>query len=201
MTGNHAFLVLADDLESADLPSDLKNESADTRHISVESFGIDEARNLKSLASERAFSGDHHHFIITCRSITEEAQNALLKLFEDPPSGAIFYLVMPSENRLLPTLRSRLYLEHNQSNSEKEDLAKTFLRLDYKDRMEWIADTAKKDPDKLLDLVREISRSDFKSWTMEAKRSLLLAERYVYNRGAGKKMLIEELALSLPIEK
>lgn len=201
MTGNHAFLVLADNLSSADVPDELKTEGADTRHIIVESFGIDEARNLKNLAGERAFSGEHHHFIITTRSITEEAQNALLKLFEDPPSGAIFYLVIPSENRLLPTLRSRLYLEQNQNNSEKEDLAHAFLRLDYKERMEWVADTAKKDSDKLVDLVREIARLDLHAWPLRAKHALLLAERYVYNRGAGKKMLIEELALSLPIEK
>lgn len=201
MTGNHAFLILADDLLSADIPDELKREGADTRHLTVESFGIDEARNLKSLAGERAFVSDHHNFIITTRSITEEAQNAILKLFEDPPAGAVFYLIIPSETRLLPTLRSRLLLANNKNNSKTDDLAIKFRRFDYKERMEWIADTAKKDPDKLVDLVREISRSDLKSLSVKAKRALILAEKYVYNRGASKKMLIEELALSLPIEK
>jgi DNA polymerase III delta prime subunit len=201
MTGTHAYLILADDLESADIPSEAKQEGADTRHMIVPSFGIDEARNLKDLSGERSFGGDHYNFVIVTRSITEEAQNAILKLFEDPPVGAVFYLVIPSKTRLLPTLRSRLFLKHNRSNSKTEDLANQFLRFGYKERMEWIADVAKKDPDKLTDLVREISRSDLKSWSQKAKRSLLLAERYVYNRGAGKKMLIEELALALPIEK
>lgn len=201
MTGNHAFLILADDLLSADIPDELKSEDADTRHLTVDSFGIDEARNLKNLAGERAFSGKHHNFIITTRSLTEEAQNAILKLFEEPPAGAIFYLIIPSETRLLPTLRSRLFLRHNKSNSQKDDVAHLFLRFDYKERMEWIAYMAKKDPDKLVDLVREISRFDLKLWSPGAKRALLLAEKYVYNRGASKKMLIEELALSLPLEK
>lgn len=201
MTGSHAYLILADDLSSADIPEELKKEGADTRRLTVDGFGIDEARNLKNLAFERAFSGGQHNFVIITRSITEEAQNALLKLFEDPPEDAIFYLIIPSENRLLPTLRSRLQLTVNKNGSVKEDLARSFLRLGYKDRMEWIADTAKKDSEKLVDLVREIARLNLESWSGEAKRSLLLAERYVYNRGAGKKMLIEELALSLPIEK
>ncbi len=201
MTGNHAFLILADNLLSADIPDELKREGADTRHLTVESFGIDEARNLKNLAGERAFVGDHHTFIITTSSITEEAQNAILKLFEEPPAGAIFYLIIPSETRLLPTLRSRLFLRNNKNNSETNDTASQFRRFDYKERMEWIADIAKKDTDQLVDLVREISRSDLKSLPLTAKRSLLLAEKYVYNRGASKKMLIEELALSLPIEK
>ncbi len=36
-----------------------------------------------------------------------EAQNALLKTLEEPPTGTILILITPSEDRLLPTIRSR----------------------------------------------------------------------------------------------
>ena len=41
------------------------------------------------------------------QQMTIEAQNALLKLLEEPPSGTILILTAPSDQRLLPTIRSR----------------------------------------------------------------------------------------------
>lgn len=40
----------------------------------------------------------------------EPAQNKLLKLIEEPPPSAVFLLVCPSADRLLPTVRSRVQI-------------------------------------------------------------------------------------------
>lgn len=42
--------------------------------------------------------------------LTTEAQNALLKLLEEPPADTIFVLTTPSARALLPTIRSRAQL-------------------------------------------------------------------------------------------
>lgn len=196
----HAYLVIADDLAQADIAEDLKRETTDVRHIITTNFGINEARQLKELASERGWGEGSHRFVITTHSLTREAQNALLKLFEDPPTDTIFYLVVPHESILLPTLRSRLLL-HGARRESKRDLAEKFLNSDYKDRLTTIADLAKNDTDSLKDLARSLGRSMKPTWPKEAKEALLFTDRYVYNRGASKKMLLENLALSIPIEK
>jgi DNA polymerase III delta prime subunit len=201
MADNHAFLVLAPDIRSALIPERLKSESADVRHLVIDNFGIDDARKLKEMTFERSFSGGDHDFVVCVRSLTIEAQNAILKLFEDPPAGTVFHLIVPSASILLPTLRSRLLSTESGSAADR-NYADDFCQAEYKERVEWIADKAKKDPQALVDLVRELGQEDLtKNWPIEAKRALSLALRYVYNRGASKKMLLEELALSLPVER
>ncbi len=71
-------------------------------------FGIDEARELAERASRRPVAGDRQVLVIGALSLTREAQNALLKLFEEPGEGTHFFLIVPSAESLLPTLRSRL---------------------------------------------------------------------------------------------
>ena len=39
--------------------------------------------------------------------LSEEAQNSLLKITEEPPSNAVFFFLSKDENRVLPTLLSR----------------------------------------------------------------------------------------------
>lgn len=198
----HARLVVADSLAAAPVPEALKRETADIRHLTATSLGIDEARRLRALASDRAWSGQGRHFLITARTLTIEAQNALLKLFEEPPADTTFWLIVPHPSVLLPTLRSRLIEvtagEADLPEAAPEGGAGEFLRASYKERLGLIASLAKKDPDGLQELIRQLTRA---SWPQPAagKRALLLADRYVYNRGALKKMLAEELALSLPI--
>lgn len=84
-----------------------------------ETFGIDDAREMR----RRAYlsSAAKTFFIISAEHITPEAQNALLKIIEEPPKETHFFILAPSVNTLLPTLRSRLQLIRcaPQSLSEK----------------------------------------------------------------------------------
>ncbi|MDP3734938.1 MAG: hypothetical protein Q8R39_00745 [bacterium] len=73
-------------------------------------FGIDEARELAERASRRPVAGGRQVFVIGVSGLTREAQNALLKLFEEPGVGTHFFLVVPTAEVLLPTLRSRAAL-------------------------------------------------------------------------------------------
>ena len=106
-------------------------------------FGIDEARALQGTAGLKAEKGTTLFFIATS-AIPPEAQQALLKLFEEPQVGLVFVLLVP-HGTLLPTLRSR-FLEyphtldlalHKESPLQKE--AHVFLAASYKTRSEWLA--------------------------------------------------------------
>ena len=72
------------------------------------SIGIDSIRALIRDASLKPYEARKKVYIIDgANSMTEEASNALLKTFEEPPSDSVIILVADSLNMLLPTIVSR----------------------------------------------------------------------------------------------
>ncbi len=192
-------LIVAASLREAALPERLQAVSADVRHLVFDCFGIDEVRRLKQESSVKALHEKQHSFVIFARELTVEAQNALLKLFEDTPEGLSLYLVVPNAAIIIPTLRSRFVMVDGGERGEDAELAKEFLQSTYADRLALVADKIKQKNNIWLDtLVSQLSQSrEVKDAGF--KKSLLLADRYFRNRGASKKQLLEELALSLPV--
>ena len=88
------------------------------------SFLMDDARSLRERATLRA-TGEHGRiFVIAAPTIAPDAQNALLKTFEEPPAGARFILVVPAPDMLLPTLRSRMQvLDVGSSETPQETIS------------------------------------------------------------------------------
>ena len=71
-------------------------------------IGVDPIRALISECGARPFSEKHKVFIIKDGDIlTPEAQNALLKVLEEPPEYAVFIIVCSDSEILLETVRSR----------------------------------------------------------------------------------------------
>ncbi len=72
------------------------------------SFKIDKVREIKRLVNMRANDGKRAVFILDgAHNMTVAAQNALLKVFEEPPEGTVFFLLTEKKEALLPTVRSR----------------------------------------------------------------------------------------------
>ncbi|MDR1701019.1 MAG: DNA polymerase III subunit, partial [Lachnoclostridium sp.] len=72
-------------------------------------YGVEEIRNqLNKVVYMKPFSSRYKIFLITeAETMTEAAQNALLKTIEEPPEYAVIILMTNNINRLLPTVRSR----------------------------------------------------------------------------------------------
>ena len=73
----------------------------------MHTFGIDEARELKLMSVRKALTSRKIFFIVSTR-LTFEAQDALLKTFEDPSPDTVFFLAVSEEAFIIPTLRSRM---------------------------------------------------------------------------------------------
>ena len=73
------------------------------------SLGIERIRTLHIELSLRAFNGDGARVIVVdaAETLTTEAQNALLKLIEEPPPATVIVLIAARLERLLATVRSR----------------------------------------------------------------------------------------------
>lgn len=201
MLEHHARLLYARSLEEAQLPENLKSQSADVLHFIRLRLSIDDARELTSLSSQTPFEAKKRVFIVVSHSIAVEAQNALLKLFEEPPVHAVFYIVVPETATLLPTLRSRLFLEEGgvQKNETGATFA-SFFEASYGERLEQIALKVKeKDQEWIEEILKgaEIQASESPSSHTPLLEAVIQARSYIATRGASGKMLLEAIALSL----
>lgn len=72
------------------------------------SFGVDEVRELITEVNKKPFEGDKKVIIIhEGNKLTTQAQNALLKTIEEPPSGVFIIILCESLELILDTIKSR----------------------------------------------------------------------------------------------
>ncbi len=115
-TLHHAYLITGDiDANIASLRGALEkiigddfNSYPDFSLKQVAQFAIQDSRELIERQKTFSFGGGMRFFVIAAHSFTTEAQNALLKVLEEPIAGNHFFLLIPTKELLLPTLRSRL---------------------------------------------------------------------------------------------
>ncbi len=184
-----------------------------------ETMGIAEAHALKTSAERKSVSGGKKVFVVSARGIGREAQNALLKVFEEPPVDTHFFLIIPSFTILLPTLRSRLEVLDLHSDKEGSDtkIAVEFLagtvsaRLALVQKMlKELEQEKKKQEDSseplvekgrilaFLDLLEQTLATRDRLVVAPALREVLEVKKYSRDRAPSFKLLLEHLALVLP---
>lgn len=167
-------------------------------------FGVDEARELAVKANSRAVASSRRVFVIVTSGMTNEAQNALLKTLEEPSGDALFFLVVPSPQQLLPTLRSRAQiLPLAAGGTESAVDASDFLKAKPEKRLELLKPLLEKDEDDKRDLAgaigflsaleRELSGDPAKH--REGLEAVYRARKYVGDKGSLAKALLEQVAL------
>lgn len=180
------------------MPDEYRSPSADVIHHTYHRMNIADARSLIREALFRPVEGVKRVFVIEASGILGEAQNALLKLFEEPSEHVSFYLIIPREHILLPTLRSRLQLISVEEQGVHTDSFDEFRARSLRERLEEIADRLKKEDvlwvEEIVRGAIAYARSEKSPHIMRVVES---ADVYVRTTGASKKMLLEHLALSL----
>lgn len=72
------------------------------------SFKVDLVRDVRRSVTLTPSEGERAVYIMQdAHLMTAAAQNALLKVFEEPPLGTVFFLLTEKREALLPTVRSR----------------------------------------------------------------------------------------------
>jgi hypothetical protein len=116
MKNHHAFVIEAGEEKGIEVAQawseeELKMQVKGNPDLVVLRYGllsVEDARRVTELAASAPFVGEHKVIIIAASRAYHEAQNALLKLFEEPPVGVYMFFILPSLGGLLPTLRSRV---------------------------------------------------------------------------------------------
>jgi len=141
--------------------------------------------------------------LISAQSIAPEAQQALLKILEEPPATTQFALLLPDLSSVLPTILSRVQVVTNNTVVETTAAFSTFLAQSVPDRITFISEVAKKKDDEVYTelysgLVAYTADSS-RHWPLPVVRTIAEALRTLRLRGSSKKMIWEELALTLPV--
>lgn len=197
---HHASLIQTDSV--TDLLIKGINSDTEVRDTYLDSFGINDARELVRIAHQRPLEKTKQTLIIRTDFITLEAQNALLKLLEESPASTDLIFVLPKDLILLATLSSRLQVDDSYSDTgHTEDTTfKEFIALDYKERISAIEQATKQ---KNISWQRLIKKGLMDYLCQPALKTLPKSEieyvaRNLLTRGASNKMLLEHVALILP---
>ena len=179
---------------------------------------VDNAKKVLSYASQSGVSGQKLIVLATER-IFHEAQNILLKVFEEPPEGTTMMIIIPSLGMLLPTLRSRLIALPTHGAGETQDLidpATVFLKASQIERekiVKKLLDKSKSDKDTEKQaarieaelIVAGITKAVHTAWRKKKspEYEVLLGELVtftpmLYQPSAPLKLIFEHILLTVP---
>jgi len=166
------------------------------------------AREIISRSLLKAEQGNKQVFIISFNNITEEAQNAFLKIIEEPTKDTFFFFVVPRADFFLPTVLSRAILINDQ-NKKTRDILKELTPKTLGERIKWADDMAAKISDEkversyarelveslIADLAKTLSKNPENA---ESLKQLKKIDDYLSDSGSSVKILLEKAVLSLP---
>jgi|SRR3989344_4197720 len=197
-TLHHANIVLGDIGILNLLKSNLKEAGFETQanpdyfEFVATTFGIDEARELTEWSAGKPIGGEKKVAVIVTSSITHEAQNALLKTLEEPPSDTYFFLVLRNLGGIFGTLLSRVSVLNEFVKQKSTALTATnFAKLSLGQKCAFIKDLAKdEDKEPMRDLIKNLE-------PLMKNKKILLAKKFASSRGPSPKMLLEWLVASM----
>jgi DNA polymerase III gamma/tau subunit len=160
-----------------------------------ESFGIEEARNLGEWAARKPLIGEVKVYFLITKSIGFEAQNALLKVLEEPTLGTYFFISLENVGNILPTFLSRVrVLEFISEEILENKKAAKFLNGNINERLAIVRTlSAKEDKNLMRELIKDLEEVSFKTPEADRKK-VLTAKIFATARGSSPRMLLEWLA-------
>jgi replication-associated recombination protein RarA len=172
-----------------------------------DSIGIDiikEAINflwLKPIKTEKKIL-----VIDNAHKLTTEAQNAILKISEEPPEYSLIILILKNPEALVPALISRfqkIYFSERREKCESHandtnNLVKEFLEAGFKERREIIKEIIENSQiltDFVKSLITELNRDPIKN--QKVLKELLGRWKLINQYNVNKKLQLEAVLLEL----
>jgi len=211
---HHAYCIVGDNQAVlSDLYKFLKSElnftvegNLDFYYGEYDVLDIEDSRKLKDLHQNKPTAGEKKIFVVSANFITEKAQNAMLKLFEEPVGGTHFFMILPSAGGIIPTLKSRLLIIQHGSTAKTKINAKDFLKANVGDRIDMVkglAESVSNEEESKIEILnffnaleKEIFSGKVKS--NETLENLEKMRQYASEQSPSLKMILEYLALSIP---
>lgn len=177
-------------------------------------LSVEDARKVCELAIGAPFRGNAKVIIVAAGRAYHEAQNALLKLFEEPPQGIYLFFILSSLGGLLPTLRSRVQiLGESDTHTTIREEAEVFIRATKEKRSALIKklttgsdeDERRENREEAIAIINGVEQAAYAAF--KKKESVELAALLqdisvlrgnLYDRSAPVRMILEHLSLVIP---
>jgi len=193
---HHAYVIVGEETEAVQYLEKTFAITALLRHFPL--LGIEEGRMIKMEQSRRLAPEKKSFIVLSCDTITIEAQNVLLKTFEEPAPNVHLFLIIPEKQNLLPTLLSRCELvqlaEKKKESKKNHPDPEEFIKVSPEDRLTMVTDFIKKH--EVDDSLRRASQQ-FATELLKRQSSVELdrAIGYLYDRAALPRLVLEHLAM------
>ncbi len=155
--------------------------------------GIDSVRAMRYFLCQKPVDSIRRTLIIEeARSLTTEAQNAALKIVEEPPSAALIIFIADVEDSLSPVLTSRLQKIYFSSSAAEE---KPPIMSDSRESIEEVIDNDKVD-DFFKALIVDFRKNKIKNSRLlkDTLNRLVLMKQFNLNKRLQLRALIEGFA-------
>ena len=110
-------IVITSDFENLKAKLEAEFGVNNLRFFISDDFLLENAKEV--IAEAYIAEKDEKILVIEAKSFRTEAQNARLKIIEEPPRNIKFIIVTQSKNLLLPTIRSRMLIENKLTKKPK----------------------------------------------------------------------------------
>ena len=173
------------------------------------------------MSTNKAFSSFKKVFVISVNSFSLDAQNVLLKMFEEPIENTHFFLVVPDINTLLKTLVSRFYLIKAAPTLEEvgaptENVGEKFINMPLQRRIDFIKELLPKKEEeseeeisiesnrskalKLLNTLESVLHSKMSRMPLDTRifEHIFKVREFLRMPGSSAKTLMESVALIIP---
>lgn len=207
---NHAYIIVGQGegiekslLEDFTKLGIEKNGNPDFYIYQKDNLTVEDVRGIGEKAKLKAIGkSDKKIFLIKINSIGIDAQNAFLKVLEEPTSNTHFFIIAP-QNIFLPTVLSRVELIDNREIDNRE--ISNILDKNIPERLELVAKLCKdisdekKEKQDAMEMINQIELEILsKNNVIEKKGELKnceLARKRVMQKGAMVKMVLEDLVM------
>ncbi|MDB5204114.1 MAG: polymerase subunit delta, polymerase subunit delta protein [Candidatus Taylorbacteria bacterium] len=186
----------------------LVDGNPDIFFLTYQKFGIEDARSVIEMSLGAPVQNEKKIIVFSFDSITNDAQNAFLKIFEDPSPSLKFVLNTYTAEGLLPTLRSRLSIYKNEKELEVTNVD-SFMKMPVGEKLKEVEKIVKDYKDGgnkqvikqfLLGIhyfLEEKIRKSGKGNDLVALKATAKALDYLEDKSSSVKILLESVVLAL----
>ncbi|MFA5773213.1 MAG: hypothetical protein WC908_00890 [Candidatus Paceibacterota bacterium] len=201
-------------LKFLEVRGEVESQSPDVLCQVYESFTMDDSGEIKDWHSRLGISKSKKICILATKFINREAEQALLKIIEEPAINTHFFIIVPDASLLLDTIISRTHVIKikQPADIDLQKSALAFLSSTPKDRINKVALIIKENKDEensgklrsyatiFINELESIVYQKFKKDKNNQKIIFVLSElqksrEYLSTPGASVKMILEHLAL------
>lgn len=214
----HSFVISSKNLEKGieeakKISEKEKVDLFDLDILELESLGIEEVRQIQKKIYLKPFRGEKKSLILVLGgSVSDEAQNSMLKMLEEPPQSSLIFIIAQTHLVFLPTILSRvkiieLHEEKELKNENLEEILKIRsngdalvlaqqLSKDKNTAVSWLEDLILSARNKMLDAVAVANKNEALK-LRKIIHKVELAHYDLKNTNTNVRLVLENLFLNL----